>query len=93
MNDRAFSDPDVRAKLSEWGALTRQIEELRREVAEEVEIIGLIATERDDLRRENARLRRRLDAMKAERDREQRANRRPSYWGALWALLTNGRTR
>jgi hypothetical protein len=101
MNDRAFSDPDVRAALSEWGALTRQVEELRREVAEEVEIIGLIAAERDALRRERDALNTLLDgslAREREADRAVRdllalINLTPKGVArALWAKLTR-RTR
>jgi hypothetical protein len=46
-----------------------------------------------DLLADNRELRRRLQAMREERDRARRANRRNDWIGALWALLTNGRTR
>jgi regulator of replication initiation timing len=93
VNDRAFSDPDVRAALAEWSALTRQIAELRRELEEEREVIGLIAAERNDLRAENAALRARLDALRHDLARAQRANRRNDWWATVWSLVTNGRTR
>lgn len=70
MNDRAFRDPDVRQRMAEWGDLTRHLDELRREVEENAEIIGLVAAERDDLRRELARERARADAMCADLLRE-----------------------
>jgi hypothetical protein len=48
-----------------------------------------------DLLADNRALRARLDAALSERNAAQRANRRVSYWGAVWALwdTLRGRTR
>lgn len=86
MSDRSRFDLDVDEALAEWHAQTSDLAALSQELAEEREVIGIIARERDDLRRDNTSLRLRIDKAKDERDRAQRALRQPSVWGALVAL-------
>lgn len=93
--------PQVVAGLAEWRKLTDHITELRRELSEEREVIGIIARERTELRgvvadlnADCAALRTRL-AASLERERAQTEHRRRDYWGGVvllyWLLTKRGK--
>jgi chromosome segregation ATPase len=97
-----FSRHGIADKLHAWHDLTRQVDELRREIEEERHITASVAAERNDLRatvadliEQNADLRARLDTMRDERDKAQ-ARTRQTDWLAgarAFALTLTGRTR
>lgn len=86
--DKTINDAVQRGLLHEWLATEGQVAELRRELADNAEIIALIARERDQLRAENADLRderdrlgKRLEQALSESRRSR--NRRKRDWRGL----------
>jgi hypothetical protein len=84
----ARADAFLRARTRAATVTDPRVLDLRAEVAYWQRAFSAVVAE-------NASLRARLDAMRAERDQAQRANRKVSLWGALWALwdTLRGRTR